>query len=79
LFVKVIVIHHRSLFAGKRASIRYGTGAISGYFSLDIVKIGDVVVKNQVYSNHHVSYTRYVLSVHVHPFLEYVGFIGLFC
>ncbi|XP_039813494.1 aspartic proteinase oryzasin-1-like isoform X3 [Panicum virgatum] len=32
---------------GKPASIRYGTGAISGYFSLDSVKIGDVVVKNQ--------------------------------
>ena len=74
----MIVIHHRSLFAGKRASIRYGTGAISGYFSLDSVKIGDVVVKNQVCSNHHVSNTCYVLSVHVHPFLEYVGFTG-FC
>ncbi|KAF8675797.1 hypothetical protein HU200_047285 [Digitaria exilis] len=32
---------------GKPASIRYGTGAISGYFSMDSVKIGDVVVKNQ--------------------------------
>ncbi|CAO2204278.1 unnamed protein product [Urochloa humidicola] len=32
---------------GKPASIRYGTGAISGYFSLDSVKIGDVVVRNQ--------------------------------
>ncbi|CAL4962228.1 unnamed protein product [Urochloa decumbens] len=32
---------------GKPASIRYGTGAISGYFSLDSVKIGDVVVSNQ--------------------------------
>ncbi|PAN29330.1 hypothetical protein PAHAL_5G217200 [Panicum hallii] len=32
---------------GKPASIRYGTGAMSGYFSRDSVKIGDVVVKNQ--------------------------------
>ncbi|WVZ69374.1 hypothetical protein U9M48_018171 [Paspalum notatum var. saurae] len=32
---------------GKYASIHYGTGAISGYFSQDSVKIGDVVVKNQ--------------------------------
>ncbi|RLM93831.1 aspartic proteinase oryzasin-1-like [Panicum miliaceum] len=31
----------------KSASIRYGTGAMSGYFSRDSVKIGDVVVKNQ--------------------------------
>ncbi|TVU35639.1 hypothetical protein EJB05_17539, partial [Eragrostis curvula] len=34
-------------FRRKPASIRYGTGAISGYFSLDSVKIGDVVVKSQ--------------------------------
>ncbi|KAL6845334.1 hypothetical protein ACP4OV_024829 [Aristida adscensionis] len=32
---------------GKHASIHYGTGAISGYFSQDSVKIGGVVVKNQ--------------------------------
>ncbi|XP_022151289.1 aspartic proteinase A1-like [Momordica charantia] len=32
---------------GKRASIKYGTGAISGYFSRDHVKVGDLVVKNQ--------------------------------
>ncbi|KAG8077459.1 hypothetical protein GUJ93_ZPchr0007g3156 [Zizania palustris] len=32
---------------GKSASIHYGTGAISGYFSLDSVKVGGVVVKNQ--------------------------------
>uniref|UniRef100_A0A0E0JM18 Peptidase A1 domain-containing protein n=1 Tax=Oryza punctata TaxID=4537 RepID=A0A0E0JM18_ORYPU len=32
---------------GKSASIHYGTGAISGYFSQDSVKVGDVSVKNQ--------------------------------
>ncbi|CDY21302.1 BnaC03g29860D [Brassica napus] len=32
---------------GKPASIRYGTGAISGYFSNDDVKIGDLVIKDQ--------------------------------
>ncbi|CAD6230478.1 unnamed protein product [Miscanthus lutarioriparius] len=30
---------------GKSASIHYGTGAISGYFSQDSMKIGDVIVK----------------------------------
>lgn len=33
---------------GKSAAIRYGTGAISGFFSQDSVKVGDLVVKNQV-------------------------------
>ncbi|KAL7130324.1 hypothetical protein ABFS83_13G126100 [Erythranthe nasuta] len=32
---------------GKTAAIRYGTGAISGFFSEDNVKIGDIVVKRQ--------------------------------
>ncbi|CAF2125370.1 unnamed protein product [Brassica napus] len=32
---------------GKPASIRYGTGAISGYFSNDDIKIGDLVIKDQ--------------------------------
>ena len=39
-----LVIHH----AGKSADIHYGTGAISGFFSEDNVKVGDLVVKNQV-------------------------------
>lgn len=34
--------------AGTSASIQYGTGAISGFFSFDNVKVGDRVVKNQV-------------------------------
>jgi len=42
LTIKLIVI------IGKPASIRYGTGAISGYFSNDDVKVGDIVVKEQV-------------------------------
>ncbi|KAI3456479.1 hypothetical protein Pfo_013142 [Paulownia fortunei] len=32
---------------GKSAAIHYGTGAISGFFSEDNVKIGDLVVKGQ--------------------------------
>ncbi|CAN6972380.1 unnamed protein product [Brassica rapa subsp. trilocularis] len=32
---------------GKPASIRYGTGAISGYFSNDDVKVGGLVIKDQ--------------------------------
>ncbi|PSS24819.1 Aspartic proteinase [Actinidia chinensis var. chinensis] len=32
---------------GKPAEIRYGTGAISGFFSEDNVKVGDLVVKDQ--------------------------------
>nr|CAD1823857.1 unnamed protein product [Ananas comosus var. bracteatus] len=32
---------------GKSASIHYGTGAISGFFSTDHVKVGDLVVKTQ--------------------------------
>lgn len=33
---------------GTSAAIQYGTGAISGFFSQDNVKVGDLVVKNQV-------------------------------
>lgn len=32
---------------GKPAAIRYGTGSISGFFSYDNVKVGDLVVNNQ--------------------------------
>ncbi|CAL5411909.1 unnamed protein product [Camellia sinensis] len=32
---------------GKPAEIHYGTGAISGFFSVDNVKVGDFVVKDQ--------------------------------
>ncbi|KAL5066323.1 hypothetical protein RYX36_028060 [Vicia faba] len=32
---------------GTAAAIHYGTGAISGFFSYDNVKVGDIVVKNQ--------------------------------
>uniref|UniRef100_A0A1S3B267 Uncharacterized protein n=1 Tax=Cucumis melo TaxID=3656 RepID=A0A1S3B267_CUCME len=34
---------------GTSASIRYGTGAVSGFFSYDNVKVGDLVVKNQLF------------------------------
>ncbi|GAB2285267.1 AP4A phosphorylase [Dionaea muscipula] len=32
---------------GKSASIHYGTGSISGFFSQDHVKVGDLIVENQ--------------------------------
>ncbi|XP_058728114.1 aspartic proteinase A1-like [Vicia villosa] len=32
---------------GTSAAIQYGTGAISGFFSYDNIKVGDIVVKNQ--------------------------------
>ncbi|KAJ0051864.1 hypothetical protein Pint_02006 [Pistacia integerrima] len=32
---------------GTTAAIQYGTGAISGFFSQDNVKVGDLIVKNQ--------------------------------
>lgn len=35
-------------YLGTAAAIQYGTGAISGFFSYDSVKVGDIVVKNQV-------------------------------
>ncbi|CAL0309092.1 unnamed protein product [Lupinus luteus] len=34
---------------GTSAAIQYGTGAISGFFSYDDVKVGDVLVKNQIF------------------------------
>lgn len=43
-------IHTRICLAviGTSAAIQYGTGAISGFFSDDNVRVGDIVVKNQV-------------------------------
>ncbi|MFS7998829.1 putative phytepsin [Helianthus anomalus] len=32
---------------GKSAAIHYGTGSISGFFSQDVIKLGDLVVKEQ--------------------------------
>ncbi|KAF1890797.1 hypothetical protein Lal_00043094 [Lupinus albus] len=34
---------------GTSAAIQYGSGAISGFFSNDNVKVGDVLVKNQIF------------------------------
>ena len=39
-----VTIHHE----GTSAAIQYGSGAISGFFSYDDVKVGDLVVKSQV-------------------------------
>lgn len=33
---------------GKPADIHYGTGSISGFFSLDHVEVGDLIVEDQV-------------------------------
>lgn len=41
-------LYSNNLFAGKSAEIHYGTGAISGFFSQDHVKLGDLIVTNQV-------------------------------
>ena len=38
------------LFLGKPCKIIYGSGAISGFFSQDDVKVGDLIVKDQVCS-----------------------------
>jgi uncharacterized membrane protein YkgB len=35
-------------FAGKSAEIQYGSGSISGFFSIDAVEVGNLVVKDQV-------------------------------
>ena len=37
-----------SVAVGTSAAIQYGTGAISGFFSYDNVRVGDLVVKKQV-------------------------------
>lgn len=34
--------------SGKSCKIRYGSGSISGFLSQDNVKVGDLVVKDQV-------------------------------
>lgn len=44
----IIFILASSCYLGTAAAIHYGTGAISGFFSYDNVKVGDIVVKNQV-------------------------------
>ncbi|KAI3765230.1 hypothetical protein L2E82_15258 [Cichorium intybus] len=34
---------------GTRASIEYGSGSILGYFSVDNIKVGDIVIQDQVF------------------------------
>ncbi|MFS7905815.1 putative phytepsin [Helianthus anomalus] len=34
-------------YSGKSAAIQYGTGSISGFFSQDVIKLGDLVVKEK--------------------------------
>ena len=38
-------------YLGTAAAIQYGTGAISGFFSYDSVRVGEIVVKNQAILN----------------------------
>ena len=45
---QIIDIYCFCFVIGKSAEIHYGTGAISGFFSQDNVKVGDLVVKDQV-------------------------------
>lgn len=56
--------------AGTSASIRYGTGAVSGFFSYDNVRVGDLGVKNQVTSG--IIYFSIKLNCYL---LEYEGLI----
>lgn len=51
IYAVQIVLQSEDIFvniAGKSADIHYGSGAISGFFSQDNVKVGDLVVKKQV-------------------------------
>lgn len=65
--------------AGKPADIHYGTGAISGYFSQDHVKVGDLVVKNQVVSRSWYYFIHsYIFYMHTnsscwYPFIDKGG------
>ena len=43
--IKFLLFH--GYYTGTSAAIRYGTGAISGFFSEDNVAVGDLVVKHQ--------------------------------
>lgn len=36
------------MLTGKHASIDYGSGSISGYFSEDNIIVGDIVIEDQV-------------------------------
>lgn len=45
----VLVRDNSSIWhTGESAAIQYGSGAISGFFSEDNVKVGDLVVTDQV-------------------------------
>lgn len=44
-FPKIVI---SLILPGASASITYGTGAVSGFFSQDSVTVGDLVVKKQV-------------------------------
>lgn len=39
---------HFQFFLGKHCKIPYGSGSISGFFSQDDVRVGDLLVRNQV-------------------------------
>lgn len=47
-YCKLWQLFLHSFCSGKSADIHYGTGAISGFFSQDSVKLGDLTVKDQV-------------------------------
>lgn len=47
--MKLFLISHVFILnVGKSAEIHYGTGAISGFFSQDHVKVGNLIVEDQV-------------------------------
>jgi hypothetical protein len=61
--LEVFFLTPESCYLGTSAAIQYGTGSISGFFSYDNIKVGDIVVKDQVmliFIPYLVSFTRII-------------------
>lgn len=53
--IQHVSIHHFTCQPGTSCKIAYGSGSISGFFSTDNVKVGDIVVKKQVSTSLYIS------------------------